>query len=151
MERQEHIGPQIKRLNAAFYQAANSAARRSGLTGTQAFVLGHLARQEGALCARDLEQCFGLRHPTVSGILQRLEGRGMIACTPDARDHRCKRIAVTPAGLQSVQQAEQALDAVEQAALGGFSPAQRAEFRQLLDQAIAALDAANAGHGEDSL
>lgn len=133
------IGPRIKRLNNAFFLAADRSAKQSGLTGTQAFILGHLAHQTEPVCARDLEQQFKLRHPTISGVLQRLEAKEMIAFVPDTGDRRCKRICVTPIGMQSSRRAAEALHTLEDALTTNFTPEEKLQFCALLDKAIAGL------------
>ena len=102
--------------------------------------MGYLAEHAQPIYARDLERRFSLRHPTVSGILQRLEAGGMITCTQEAADHRRKRICLTQAGWESFRRAEQALNEVELAVTAGFTEAQHAQFCALLDLAIASLD-----------
>jgi len=68
-----------------------------GLTGPQLTVLQRAARLRDATPSTIARQVH-LSQATVTGILQRLESRGLIARQPNATDRRSISITVTPAG-----------------------------------------------------
>ncbi len=74
------LGREIHRLDNLMGRAIGQAKESLGLTATQGFVLGYLARHknEPPMCLRDLETRFDLTHPTVSGIVSRLEAKGFL-------------------------------------------------------------------------
>ena len=43
------------------------------LTSAQGHIMGYLAQRSQPPCSRDIEETFHLSHPTVSGLLSRLE------------------------------------------------------------------------------
>ena len=70
---------------------------RTGLTITQMQVIFYIARQQrrgGAreITARELETRFRVSNPTMSGILRRLEKKGLIERMPGRLDKRNKQI-----------------------------------------------------------
>src|SRR5258708_12342280 len=67
----------------------------SGLTLPQIAVLRHLNAEDG-LSLKELSERLGLAHSTVSGIVDRLERRGLLHRRPDANDKRFTRIYADP-------------------------------------------------------
>jgi DNA-binding MarR family transcriptional regulator len=65
-----------------------------GLTGPQQSAMDALVRSDG-LSLKELSAQLGLAHSTVSGIVDRLEKRGLVARRADDRDQRATRITVT--------------------------------------------------------
>lgn len=132
------IGPQIKRLSNAFHQCVNRSCEFSGLTGVQTWVVSYVVlHPEQAIYAKTLEQVLHLKHPTICGILQRLEAKGFITFAVDEADRRCHRIIPTELALQAHRQAAEGLDAVERQLLAGFSPEEAAQFHDYLARAAA--------------
>jgi DNA-binding MarR family transcriptional regulator len=70
---------------------------RLGLTGPQRVTLRILGRYP-ALTAGELAEILRIHPSTLTGILQRLEARGLVRRTSDARDRRRTRLALTPRG-----------------------------------------------------
>lgn len=138
LDAQMRIGPQIKQLSNAFHQCVNRSCEFSGLTGVQTWVVSYVVlHPEQAIYAKTLEQVLHLKHPTICGILQRLEAKGFITFAIDASDRRCRRIIPTDLARQAHRQAAQSLDAVERQLLAGFSPEEAAQFYNYLARAAA--------------
>ena len=75
-------------------QPQDAAARGSGLTMPQVSTLSVLF-DRGPLSLKDLSGELGLSHSTVSGIVDRLERRGLARRALDPADRRVTRIGVT--------------------------------------------------------
>ena len=82
--------------------------------------------------SKDLANYFNLRHSTVSGILQRLEGGGFIKFVPDETDHRLKRIVLTKKAHNAHLRTIREFDALEQKMLDGFTEDEAQLFYQFL-------------------
>ena len=130
-------GHLVRILHSCTDQKITSALASMELTAAQGPILGFIERAPRPPCSRDIEEAFRLSHPTVSGLLSRLEKKGFIAFTADPQDRRCKRIQVLPKGQQSFQRILQAIQANEARLVEGFSPAEKAQFTALLERAIA--------------
>ena len=126
----------IKMLHFLMDQWVNRELAEYDLTSAQSHIVGYLTYHEGPPCARDLERFFGLSHPTVSGLLSRLEKKGFIEFRPDAVDRRCKRIYVLPKGQQCHELMHQTIQKNEQRMTEGFTEEERAVFTDLLERAI---------------
>jgi len=133
----KHNGPRLKRLHCAMDQTITGQLAQMDLTAAQGHIMGFLAHSAEAPCPRDIEEVFHLSHPTVSGLLQRLEKKEFIQLRPDPNDKRCKRIYIMPKGEACHQKMHQTFAAIEHQLVRGFSPQEQALFAQLLDRAIA--------------
>ena len=68
--------------------------RRSGLTGPQVSLIRSLV-VEGAATVTELARRLSLSHSTTSGIVDRLQARGLVKRETDPKDRRYTRIEVT--------------------------------------------------------
>lgn len=133
----EFLGPRLKYLHFCTDQAITDAVSAMDLTAAQGHILSYLSHHPQPPCPRDIEEAFHLSHPTVSGLLQRLEKKEFIAIRPDETDRRCRRIFLLPKGEACHQKIHAVIDATEQSLIHSFTPQERAEFTRLLDKAIA--------------
>ncbi len=131
-----HFGHYVKSLHWCTDQAMTAALAQMELTAAQGHILGYLSFQKTPVCSRDIEEEFGLSHPTVSGLLQRLEKKGFIGFQPDGNDRRCKRIQVLPKGKACQALMHQTICHTEAQMVEGFTPEEKALFAALLDRAI---------------
>lgn len=67
---------------------------KGGLTGPQRTVMQALVQSDG-LSLKELTRRVGLAHSTVSGIVDRLEKRGLVERQPDLNDRRHTRIVIS--------------------------------------------------------
>ena len=104
-------------------------AERSGLTGPQVTAMTCLVTR-GALTLTELSRAMGTSHSTASGIVDRLEARGLVRRTPDVADRRRTRIVVTEEVTRYVQELEEGPPGRLVAALRRASPRQRRAIRQ---------------------
>ena len=106
------------------------------LTAAQGQIMGYLATHPQPPCPRDLEEAFHLSHPTVSGLLSRLEQKGFVELRRDSDDRRCKRIYVLPKGRDCQHTLYQTILSNENQFVQGFSQEEQATFRSLLQRAV---------------
>ena len=124
-------------LDQAGKQRVDQQFTAVDLTAMQSYVLRYLHEHRGEVVyPKDLEQRFHLTHPTVSGLLARLESKGFIVCTPDPDDRRCKRIVATEKAEQLHLRIHETFHALEQETLRGFSREETDTLLCLLDRAI---------------
>ena len=133
MERSQHIGPKIKALSTAMAQELNRSTAELGLTSSQAFFLGYLVHhRDQPIYPRDFEREFDFSHPTVSGVLRRLESKGFVTFQPGEKDRRCKQVLLTEKAMECHAAIGRRLMQTEQKALTGLSDAEVAELHRLL-------------------
>ena len=132
-----HYGHQARILHWCTDQALTRALEEMELTSAQGHIMGYLAARKEPPCPKDIEEAFHLSHPTVSGLLSRLEKKGFLEMRTDEKDRRCKRIYVLPKGMECNDRIWQTILNIEQQLVAGFTDAEQNQFEALLDRAIA--------------
>ncbi len=132
-----HFGPYLRTLHWRMDQNMSNALAKMDLTSAQGHLMGYLVHRKEPPCPRDVEEEFHLSHPTVSGLLSRMEKKGFIECRPDPNDRRSKRIFILPRGWECHAQIHQTILDNEARMVQGFTPAERALFFEFLGRAIA--------------
>lgn len=132
----KHYGHLLRILHWCTDQAMTSALETMELTAAQGHIMAYLAHREQPPCPRDIEAEFRLSHPTVSGLLSRLEQKGFIELRTDPNDRRCKRVYVLEKGRQCHELMHKTIDNNEKRIVEGFTPEEQEQFAQLLQRAI---------------
>ena len=131
-----HYGHLLRLLHWCTDQSMTSALESMELTASQGHIMAFLAHQQTPPCPRDIEAEFQLSHPTVSGLLSRMEQKGFIELRTDPADRRCKRIYVLSKGLECHELMHQTILANEKRIVQGFTPEEQEQFSALLQRAI---------------
>lgn len=126
----------LRMLHRCINQSVTNALEAMDLTAAQGHIMGYLAHHTTPPCPRDIEEAFHLSHPTVSGLLSRMEKKGFIALRTDDRDRRCKRIYVLPKGKECHEVIQKTIQCNEKRIVKGFTPEEQAQFASLLERAI---------------
>ena len=149
----DDLGFKIKTISKLLAQNMTNSITSLDLTSSQAIVLGYLcyrAHRQETVYPRDIERHFAFTHPTVSGLLQRLEAKGYLRFEPSPEDRRCKQILVTKRALEANQQVLDHLAASEQRLVSDMSRVEIAQLHGFLDRMIQNLSASNgAPHAAD--
>jgi DNA-binding MarR family transcriptional regulator len=96
-----NTGFYIKRISDFIEADANKALEQYGLTCAQARVLNFLLKtQDRTIIQKDIEEYLEIKHPTVIGILQRMEAKGLVTSTVDPQDKRQKIITLTDSAFE---------------------------------------------------
>lgn len=147
MKQERYLGSYLRAISNALAQDMQQQTEQLGLTSSQGIFLHHLwMRQEANLeptYSKDLEEFFYIKHPTVSGILQRMEAAGFIILKASEEDRRCKAILLTQKALDAHAQIQKHIQTSEARLTEGMTQAEQDCLRSLLKQA-----ATNLGVGE---
>ncbi|MFH8471912.1 MarR family winged helix-turn-helix transcriptional regulator [Streptomyces sp. NPDC018000] len=114
---------------ARYYEEYDEAAAAHSLTGAQARVLGLLSLEPMPM--RKIAQKLKCEPSNVTGIVDRLETRGLVERKPDPADRRVKLAAPTEKGARTAQQLRDSLTFAREP-LAELSDADRAMLRDLL-------------------
>ncbi|MGW2639988.1 MarR family winged helix-turn-helix transcriptional regulator [Streptomyces sp. NPDC001348] len=140
MEVVELIGDVVAR----FYADYEEAAGEHTLTGAQARLLSLLSLE--SLPMRKLAQKLKCEPSNVTGIVDRLESRGLVERRPDPADRRVKLAAATEDGRRVAQDLREGLRFAREP-LAGLSDEERLALRDLLRRM---LEARGADQGTDT-
>ncbi len=94
---EDRIMAAIRRIIRAVDLHSRQLFEKHGLTGPQLAALREAARH-GNVTVAPLARALHISQPTLTGILDRLERRGLVTRTRDGVDRRTVRISVTHAG-----------------------------------------------------
>ena len=108
--------------------------RELGLGPGQPELLSYLSAH-GPCRQRELAEYFEIDPAAVCRMLDALEKGGFVAREPDEGSRRCDRFSLTEAGQAATVGWKQAGKAVEEEALRGFTPEERARFSEFLRRA----------------
>ena len=131
MEVVELIGTVVAR----YHEEYEDAAAEHTLTGAQARLLGLLSLEP--LPMRRLAQKLRCEPPNVTGIVDRLEARGLVERHPDPNDRRVKLAVTTAEGRRVAGSLRNSLDFAREP-LAGLSTAEREALRDLLRRMVGA-------------
>ena len=132
-----HYGHLIRILHWCTDQMMTDALDKLDLTAAQGRLMAFLAhRGEQPTYAKDVEAEFHLSHPTVSGLLSRLEQKGFLELKTDPNDRRSKRIVISEKGMASHERMHSVIMDNESRIVQGFSEEEKAQFAQFLHRAI---------------
>lgn len=131
-----HYGHLLRYLHSCMDQAMTNALTSMDLTAAQGHIMGFITHAQTPPCPRDIEEAFHLSHPTVSGLLSRLEKKGFIESRPDEKDRRSKRIYVLPKGMELNETMHKTILETEERLVGGFTEEEKALFHEFLQRAI---------------
>ncbi|MDR1797574.1 MAG: MarR family transcriptional regulator [Clostridiales Family XIII bacterium] len=104
--------------HAVFVQTSEKLAKYD-ITPGQYGVLNYLW-ENGDATPKDLAAALALENSTVSGVLDRMQKKGLIDRRIDEEDRRSVRIALTPKGAALKKDVLQAIEEMNEAVLGAF-------------------------------
>jgi DNA-binding MarR family transcriptional regulator len=123
----------LGRIRKALRCAFEGRAGALEITAAQFRVLWRLLEGDGLLTSV-LAREVGSDGGTITGLLDRLESKGLIRREQSPEDRRARRIFLTPAGQELKRPLMGILSALEEEALAGFSPEQRAALIGALER-----------------
>ncbi len=100
------VGYQFKIIDEKIKMRADEDLKRHDLTLTQTRVLGFLAEMGGQATQKEIEDDLQVSHPTVVGLVSRMEQKGFLTTRPDPMDRRNKLVELT----ERARELDQAID-----------------------------------------
>jgi DNA-binding MarR family transcriptional regulator len=128
----------VRWIGWAQRKAAEDWVREREISFEQAFVLGYLVENPGAI-QRDIVQMTRTSAASVSSLLQGLERRDLIARRTEGGDVRSKRVYATPAGAELIAGFDVAMAAADETILAPLSQEERDTLVALLQKITAQL------------
>ncbi len=127
------IGYQFKIINDRIKQRADADLQAHDMTLTQTRVLGFIMEAGGQVAQKDIERDLQVSHPTVVGVVSRMEQKGFLTSWVDPMDRRNKLIRVTPKAIETDRQINATVQKQDEKLLRGLTPQQIEVLRACLD------------------
>jgi DNA-binding MarR family transcriptional regulator len=123
----------IADLEAATHRVVDHLQGELRALGLTPGEVNALAQLHGPLSVAELQAATGQRPSTLTGVIDRLERRGLLARALNPRDRRSFTLQLTPAGEAAAGQVQAAFAALEQQALEQAGPRAVAGYHRVLD------------------
>lgn len=129
---EKDIGYLLKNINDRLKMRADAELGRYNLTFAQSRVFGFLNTCGGAASQKDIERYLQVSHPTVVGLVSRLDQRGFVVCRMDVADRRNKIVELTEQARAIAQDMERSITTTEAELLSSLAVADVDELRRIL-------------------
>lgn len=127
------IGVSVKRLADKIKASVDALLKDQGLTFSQTLVIDFLSEVGGKATQKEIEDHLQVSHPTIVGIVSRLEKNGFVVCSVDEKDRRNKIVCATCKALNTVHSMRIGKQKMEEMLTKGISEAELAEFNRIIN------------------
>ncbi|CDB86581.1 putative uncharacterized protein [Firmicutes bacterium CAG:170] len=125
------VGYLIKSINDKLKVRADAELKQYHLTISQSRVLVYLRSRGGQATQKEIETFLDVAHPTIVGLVSRMEQNGYVTCWP-CEDGRNKYVKLTPQAEAIDKDMQENMQASEEMLLAPLSPEDRERLRGLL-------------------
>ncbi len=126
------IGCLLKMITDKIKIQADANLAQHDLTLTQSRVLGYLEQNGGIATQKEIEGFLQVSHPTVAGVIGRMEQNGFVRCRLDPADKRSKIVSQTERAAAVAQDMHATIQTTEQQMLRSLTPEQIAALESAL-------------------
>lgn len=137
---EQSIVRSLRRIIRAVGLYSRELLRRRNLTTSQLATLRQLGR-DGPLPAGRLARGIAVSQATITGVVDRLEERGLVTRSRDPRDRRLVVVDLTETGLQVVSSSPPPLHERFMLRLAEQPPAERREIDRVLGRIVEMMEA----------
>jgi len=125
----------IRRLHQISVAIFLQETETYGLTPVQFAALQSVLAAPG-IDQRTLAATIGQDASTTTGVIDRLEARGLMTRSPSPTDRRARCLTITPEGQAVLEKAVPAVLRAQELLLEPLAPADRARFLQLIESLV---------------
>lgn len=136
MSMENRIFMHLLQINRLLEYNFGENLKKWDLTFSQAHVLKTLYVNQGQATQKEIEKQLGVSHPTVSGLIHRLEKNGYVTSEIDKRDKRNRIVTLTDRAMEHRAVVMEGRKKIENLLLSDFSPAEITELDSLLEHLL---------------
>ena len=130
---QNPIPRTIKMIADRMKADGDARLKKHNMTFVQAMVLRHLRLHGGTATQKQLEDDFKVSHPTIVGIIARMENNGHVRSYTDCNDRRQKIVEMTEAGNAMEETIHSDIMERDRKLVEGLSEKDIAELNRMLE------------------
>ena len=131
--REDEINHLIKMISNKIRARGDADMKERGLTFSQLQVLVTLHRHSGQMSQRELEKELKISHPTIVGLVQRLEKNGYVETWTDETDKRIKHVKQSEKALKMKEEARQRWNDMTTRMFRNLSETEKEELYRMLN------------------
>lgn len=125
---EQKVGYYIKLINDKIKTKADYDLKSNNLTLSQSRVLSFIHQHGGETTQKEIEDNLKVAHPTVVGLVKRMEKHGFLISFFDPNNGRNKIVKLTPKAEVIGNNMAQVIDGQEDKILKGLSEEERKQF-----------------------
>lgn len=122
------LGYLIKTISDNFLRIINRQMSAYDLTFQQFQIIEYIMKQNKEVSQKEIEHYLNVAHPTVVGLLKRMEMKNFIVCQTNPQNKRVKNVFLTKQALSLMEEISIQKRQMEEQLLGGFSKGQKDEL-----------------------
>ena len=127
----------FKRIMNEIKKCRDNVLRSTGLTTMQCVIIEFIGSSpNGFVSQKEIEQFFVVQHPTISGIIKRMEAKGLVRCEINETDRRIKNIYLTEKASEYKYTFMESNLIVQEHLTRGLSEHDKAELYRLLSHVL---------------
>ena len=130
--KKKSIGGMIKYISDKVCQKADNNLKDHNVTLSQVRVLNFLWRENGSCSQKQIEDFLQVSHPTVVGLVSRMEQSGYIQTSVSPDDKRNKIVTVTDSGMSLACELCRYMEDIDKRMLVGLTDEQQAQLADML-------------------
>lgn len=132
-EEPEDIGMLFKKITEQLEKSGNEYFSTLGVTLSQVRVLHFIHRQpQGMTTQKELEESYNVSHPTINGILKRLEKKNLIKTNIVTNRRLSKEVCLTEEGFALIKEMEKPKISVEKILTKNFTKQEITALKKML-------------------
>ncbi len=133
MENDNQICFYLKRINDFLIEGANAHLKKLDLTFEQFHLLMYVLNgKDRTVLQKDIEHYFRLKHPTVIGLLKRMEKKDLIRVEVNPEDRRGNRVVAQPKAISVKNEMKEGRDYMDRLLTCDLDEKQKNDLRELL-------------------
>lgn len=126
------MGYMIKTINERLKNKADEDFREYNITFSQSRILVFLREHDNEVTQKEIETFLEVSHPTVSGIVSRMEQNGFVTCRMDHRNRRNKIVRLTEKALIIGEKIDEKIQIQEKRLIRNFTGEEIQELERML-------------------
>ncbi len=127
------IGFMMKQITDKIKVSADASFKTQNLTLSQVKVLEYISGQGGKVTQKSIEDYLGVAHPTVVGIVSRMEKKGYLICYADEEDKRNKIVELTEKAVHISREMQSEIIMKEKELLQGLTEEEVGSLYRMLN------------------
>jgi DNA-binding MarR family transcriptional regulator len=128
-----HVGFLIKSISDKIKVHADADLKSHNLTLSQSRILVFLMKKGGSATQKEIEDVMEVSHPTVVGLVARMEMNGFVTFRKDEEDGRNKIVSLTAHAMKIGADMDEVVGLMEDKMLAGLSQKQVEQLTDMLE------------------
>ena len=128
------LGYKFKRIHEMFCARANADLKQIDLTYSQMEILFYLSHQTHEVSQKELCEAVQVSHPTMIGLISRMEEKGLLIRRQDGQDRRKNSIEMTEKAREILKETKKRHQRDDAMLVRGFSEEEARLLNELLSR-----------------